>query len=204
MHLEPLASFSRSLASSGASPDWEKEVCFVLLQLINGLKYLQAQGIEDADLSHFLLTHEDATAHKRLIIVEGAPAEERLGLCRTAIDVIRRIFGAPDDDALPDRPDSVQLFRTMTELLRANGSMALGQVKSMLEFKLWGPSDATSDQQVLQHWLDLERATVLNDIIRSQGLLHIELDVHEEYHLLFLVRTCAKTLREAAMLFRTM
>ena len=53
----------------------------------------------------------------------------------------------------------------------------------------------------MQRWLDLERATVLNNLIRTQGLWNIQLTVYEEYHLLFLVRTCAKMLREASLLF---
>jgi hypothetical protein len=42
------------------------------------------------------------------------------------------------------------------------------QVKSMLEYMLWGPSDITMSQsreQGLQRWLDLERATVLNNLV---------------------------------------
>merc|ERR1712037_136308 len=92
-------------------------------------------------------------------------------------------------------------------------SVSLGQVKSMLEYMLWGPSDiifdlktgreAESREEALQRWLDLERATVLNNLIRTQGLWNIQLTVYEEYHLLFLVRTCAKMLREASLLFES-
>ena len=80
------------------------------------------------------------------------------------------------------------------------------QVKSMLEYMLWGPSDITMSQsreQGLQRWLDLERATVLNNLIRTQGLWNIELTIFEEYHLLFLVQTCAKMLLEASLLFES-
>ena len=80
------------------------------------------------------------------------------------------------------------------------------QVKSMLEYMLWGPSDITMSQsreQGLQRWLDLERATVLNNLIRTQGLWNIELTIFEEYHLLFLVQTCAKMLHEASLLFES-
>ena len=38
------------------------------------------------------------------------------------------------------------------------------------------------------------KTTVLNNLIRTQGLWNIQLTVYEEYHLLFLVRTCAKML----------
>ena len=100
----------------------------------------------------------------------------------------------------------------MAELLQVESSMALGQVKSMLEYMLWGPSDIAfevsnqnqeSREQALQRWLDLERATVLHNLIRTQGLWRIHLTVFEEYHLLFLVQTCAKMLHEASLLFES-
>ena len=113
---------------------------------------------------------------------------------------------------LPEITPSVGMFRTMAELLQVESSMALGQVKSMLEYMLWGPSDIAfevgnqnqeSREQALQRWLDLERATVLHNLIRTQGLWRIHLTVFEEYHLLFLVQTCAKMLHEASLLFES-
>merc|ERR1712179_417986 len=88
---------------------------------------------------------------------------------------------------LPEITPSVGMFRTMAELLQVESSMALGQVKSMLEYMLWGPSDIAFEvsshqetrEESLQRWLDLERATVLHNLIRSQGL-RIQLTVFEE------------------------
>jgi hypothetical protein len=75
----------------------------------------------------------------------------------------------------------------------------------MLEYMLWWPDDITLTQpreQGLQHWLDLERASVLNNLIRTRGLWNIELTIFEEYHLLFLVQTCAKMMLESSMMFK--
>lgn len=74
------------------------------------------------------------------------------------------------------------------------------QVKSILEYSLWGPSDATlgnlQDRElVLQRWLDLERATVLHALVRAKA----PLTVTDEYQLLFLVRTSAKIMCEASL-----
>ena len=114
---------------------------------------------------------------------------------------------------LPQIIPSVSMFSTMAVILQKDAAMSLGQVKSMLEFMLWGPSDiifelktgreTESREEALQRWLDLERATVLNNMIRTQGLWNIQLNVYEEYHLLFLVRTCAKMVREASLLFES-
>lgn len=75
------------------------------------------------------------------------------------------------------------------------------QVKSVLEFLLWGPADATlggprERETSLQRWLDLERATVLHALVRARA----QLSVADEYQLLFLVRTSAKIMCEASLL----
>ena len=74
---------------------------------------------------------------------------------------------------------SVSMFITMAVILQRDGGVSLGQVKSMLEYMLWGPSDiifdfrhgreAESREEALQRWLDLERATVLHNIIAAGG-----------------------------------
>ena len=206
----------------------EKEISFILLQLINGLKYLQAQGAEDVkgELDRFLLARAEADTNHRLIITEDSDANgsvRRITLCQCALAAMLYMFNMenPVEKACRDREGiqlpqilpSVSMFKTMATILQKDGSVALGQVKSMLEYMLWGPSDiifevnavreAESREESLQRWLDLERATVLNNMIRSQGLWNITLTVYEEYHLLFLVRTCAKMLREASLLFES-
>ena len=144
-------------------------------------------------------------------------------LCQCALSAMLQLFDIPNPVAaacepqqkieLPQVIPSVSMFKTMAVILQQGGSVSLGQVKSMLEYMLWGPSDiifdlktgreAESREEALQRWLDLERATVLNNLIRTQGLWNIQLTVYEEYHLLFLVRTCAKMLREASLLFES-
>lgn len=83
--------------------------------------------------------------------------------------------------------------------------MSLSQVKSVLEFNLWGPTDVTlgmplKDRELaLQRWLDLERATVLHGLVGTR----VQLSVLEECHLLFLVRSSAKMMSEAALLLES-
>ena len=213
--------------------EFEKDMSFVLLQLINGLKFLQAQGIEEtiADLDNFLLARSDNDTNHRLIITEechkpapsSSSSPNKMTLCQCALAAMLQLFDIPNPVAaacepqqkieLPQVIPSVSMFKTMAVILQQGGSVSLGQVKSMLEYMLWGPSDiifdlktgreAESREEALQRWLDLERATVLNNLIRTQGLWNIQLTVYEEYHLLFLVRTCAKMLREASLLFES-
>lgn len=76
----------------------------------------------------------------------------------------------------------------------------LFQVKSVLEYALWGPSDVPLNgtnkerELALQRWLDLERATILHGLVRSR----VELSAYDECHLMFLVRSSAKIMSEAS------
>lgn len=234
LQIQPFETFAKNLKQRRKSrhhEEWEKDMSFILLQLINGLKFLQAQGIEEvvATLDHFLLSRGDNDSNCRLIITEechalsGASEESRMSLCACALAAMLQLFDIKDPVNLaqekqqkidlPQIIPSVSMFSTMAVILQKDAAMSLGQVKSMLEFMLWGPSDiifelktgreTESREEALQRWLDLERATVLNNMIRTQGLWNINLNVYEEYHLLFLVRTCAKMLREASLLFES-
>lgn len=208
--------------------EFEKEMSFILLQLINGLKSLQAQGTEESrtELDRFLLSKREQDTNYRLIITETEHLEKegrKMSLCQCALAAMLMMFDIDnpievacrerETITLPQILPSVSMYNTMAVILQKDGSVALGQVKSMLEYMLWGPSDiifefnlereAESREESLQRWLDLERATVLNNMIRSQGVWNISLTVYQEYHLLFLVQTCAKMLREASLLFES-
>ncbi len=238
--------YARSLKARRKSlnrlAEFEKDLSFVLLQLINGLKFLQAQGLEDtrASLDHFLLARRDTDENYRLIITEEsyssaatAPPAAKMSLCQCALAAMLQLFDLADPVGLAMRERSplltlppilasVSMFTTMAVILQKDApTTSLGQVKSMLEYMLWGPSDIIFEQAArpggaggreesreasLQRWLDLERATLLQSMVRSQsggggGLATVS--VYQEYHLLFLVRTCAKMLREASLLFES-
>ena len=158
--LEMFASrISKNVRKSPQS--WEKEICFVFLQLINALKYLQAQGIEDisvSSLDYFLLVRDDKDPHYRIVMVENhirqSQKSQITSLCSIGLaamlllfkceNPIKRILSPLDDNdkiELPELTPSVGMFSIMCELLQHRSSMALGQVKSMLEYMLWGPND---------------------------------------------------------------
>ena len=231
LQVETLEMFASRVSKNikNNSQSWEKEVSFVFLQLINSLKYLQAQGTEEissSSLEYFLLVRDDKDPHYRIILIEDhikRQENEVLSLCSVGLagllllfqfeNPVQKVMSYANNERikLPELTPSVGMFSIMCELLRRSSSVALGQVKSMLEYMLWGPNDIAFEfieehkrEEELQRWLDLERATVLNNLIRTKGwLCNIELAVFEEYHLLFLVQTCAKMLHEASMLFES-
>ncbi|XP_015598904.1 PHD finger protein rhinoceros isoform X2 [Cephus cinctus] len=174
-----------------------RESSFILLQFVNALKSLQARGIEESpkNLSNVVLCREDKDACYRLYLLQGLNMdvsdereEERVSLCQCALVALQELF-------LTSKLPLIQ------ELLIREKAVTLSQVKSVLEFSLWGPADTTlggprEREVVLQRWLDLERATVLHALVRARA----PLTVTDEYHLLFLVRTSAKMMCEASIL----
>ena len=63
-----------------------------------------------------------------------------------------------------------------------------------LEFTMFGPAadliDGDPDpMDMFQRWLDVERASALNELIRTQGLWRVKLSVMEEFRLSFLIST---------------
>ncbi|KAJ8686935.1 hypothetical protein QAD02_022729 [Eretmocerus hayati] len=198
-----LTSFAASLGSSTLHQDAEstsRESSFVLLQLVSSLKSLQARGIEEApaDLGNVILCREDKQTYHRLYLLQGLNAEscesnqiEYASLCQCALNALEQL----------DLTKKLPLIR---ELLVREKAVTLSQVKSVLEFSLWGPSDAVGlggpreRETALQRWLDLERATLLQALVRAPRAAQLELV--DEYQLLFLVRTSAKIMCEASLL----
>lgn len=94
-----------------------------------------------------------------------------------------------------------KLSSLINSILSNERAVSLTQVKSLLEFSLWGPSDVALGVTVrerelaLQRWLDLQRATVLHGLVCTK----IHLTVYEEYHLMFLVRSTARMMCDASM-----
>ncbi|XP_025267179.1 uncharacterized protein LOC105259582 isoform X2 [Camponotus floridanus] len=195
LHVTTIQSFgamSRDISNESAN----REALFVLLQLVNALKSLQARGIEDANrsLNDVILCREDV--YYRLYLLQGRlnidpsdePGEERISLCECALIALRQLHLTSE---LP----------IIRDLLIREKAVTLSQVKSVLEFSLWGPADVPlggprEREVALQRWLDLERANVLHALVKTKAALTII----DEYQLLFLVRTTAKIMSEASML----
>lgn len=95
-----------------------------------------------------------------------------------------------------------KLTPLLKDILQEERAISLNQAKSVLEFMLWGPLDVVQGVPVeerelsLQRWLDLERATVLHGLVRTR----VQLNVFEQLHLLFLVRSTAKVMCDASVL----
>ncbi|XP_068633903.1 uncharacterized protein [Battus philenor] len=204
------------------------EAIFMMLQLINGLKCLQARGVEEISesLTSFISLKElqpmvshgstlnlpspddrlnslwapKTNSYGRLCILQGlsdeincsrsSDEEHHSSLCKCAIRAVEILL--PGEKLSP----------LLKEVLQEERAISLNQAKSVLEFMLWGPLDVVQGVPVeerelsLQRWLDLERATVLHGLVRTR----VQLNVFEQLHLMFLVRSTAKAMCDASVL----
>ncbi|XP_061393968.1 uncharacterized protein LOC133329510 [Musca vetustissima] len=172
-----------------------REVAFIMLQLINGMKHLQVKAVEEMplSLSNVVLSKEydNKDAQARLCVLQGTQQDEDepMGtLCKCA------------HVALTEMLPATKMTPIVADILKQDRSESLSKSKSVLEYILWGPSDvvltgSTKERETaLQRWLDLERATVLHGLVRTR----VELTVYDECHLMFLVRSTAKIMNDAA------
>ncbi|XP_016960802.1 serine-rich adhesin for platelets [Drosophila biarmipes] len=186
-------------ANANAMPAFDdvmtREVAFIMLQLVNGMKNLQAKAIEETplSLSNVVLSKDmdNKDAQARLCVLQGNnnDDDEPMGtLCKCA------------HSALVDMLPATKITPILADILQQERAESLSKAKAVLEFVLWGPSDVALTGSVkerelaLQRWLDLERATVLHGLVRTR----VELTVYDECHLMFLVRSTAKMMNDAA------
>nr|CAI5867098.1 unnamed protein product [Callosobruchus analis] len=202
LQIHTIQSYSDHLKSKSqnAEETW-KDSNFVMLQLVNALKTLQAQGIEElpVSLSCFVLCKEmEKDNHHRLCILQqglatDSDSEKHATLCACALKALTLLQTSPKISSL------------LQSLLNHERAVSLTQVKSVLEFTLWGPSDVALGSTVrerelaLQRWLDLQRATVLHGLVCAR----VQLTVYEECHLTFLVRSNARMMSDASLLIES-
>ena len=194
LQIETVETYGKNfIHGSTVSEESKKEIHFVLLQIINAFKTLQAQGIEEAsiNLMNLVVCREEKDPHPRICITDSFERSENgNSLCQCLIHTIKENFPPTD------------LTNLLTSILLKEKATSLSQAKGILEFILWGPADIIfgnsnrERESCLQRWLDLERATVLHGLVRTRA----ELTVFEEWQLLFLVRTSAKIMAEASLL----
>ncbi|XP_066973224.1 streptococcal hemagglutinin [Macrobrachium rosenbergii] len=196
--------------------EWERQTCLLLLQYVTALKQLQAQGVEETCIELTLAARgsDDAgqDSDPRVIIVppveSGIPLKS---LCECAAITTLMLMGVepPEsvrdwDLSIPAPVPSQRAFRCLLQLLNEEKAGSLTKVKCILEVLLFGPDNSGNESKTpeeveaaLERWLDLERATVLHTLIRGP----LQSSVLTKYHLLFLVRTTPRVLRETMKLF---
>ncbi|CAH1967972.1 unnamed protein product [Acanthoscelides obtectus] len=173
LQIHTFQSYSDYLKSKFQNPDeaW-KDSNFVMLQLVNALKILQAQGIEElpVSLSCFVLCKEmEKDNHHRLCVLQpdlttDTDPEKHATLCACALKALNLLQTSPKISCL------------LQSLLGHERAVSLTQVKSVLEFTLWGPSDVALGSTVRERELALQsgsNAILLGKIINLWMVLEL-------------------------------
>ena len=88
---------------------------------------------------------------------------------------------------------STQMADKLSSLIQQQPSHSLDKLCQYVEFAMFGPAvdrlDDADPMDTFQRWLDVERASALNELIRTQGLWRVKLSIVEEFRLTFLIST---------------
>ncbi|GBP87502.1 hypothetical protein EVAR_57309_1 [Eumeta japonica] len=189
------------------------EAIFMMLQLINGLKCLQARGVEEIPdaLTSFVALKENQPAaggggggpsstgtddqltslsapktnsYARLCILQGL--SEDINYKSTEDEHLNSLCKCALkalDVLLPGE----KLTPLLKEVLREERAVSLNQAKSVLEFMLWGPLDVVQGVPVQDRELSLQRWLDLERATVLHGLVRtrVQLNVFEQLHLMF-------------------
>ena len=170
-----------------------------LLQIWRALSWLQERGVSKVFHDQMVFYRENSADFYRLVwlpTVAGRP--DRRSKSFTTTKNQKSSPAALIEDAVVEvvhilSPNlGVQLAEKFLDIFQASEDGGLDKMSQYAEYLLFGPMDDLTDQNfdplpMIQRWLDVERASVLNELIRTQGLWRIKLSVLEEFHLSFLV-----------------
>ena len=169
----------------------QQSLC-VVLQICRAVEWQQQQQQQNSALriqpEEIVFYREDNRDAYRLFWLTGSGVEERSvrDILSTSVRLLAPLL-------------TVQQTDKLYSLIQQRAD----KVIAYLEFALFGPSDELMDSDpepldTFQRWLDVERASVLNELIRSQGLWRVKLSILEEFRLSFLVSTSPQRLLDTS------
>ena len=190
-----LGEMSQMLAKEYDEDESLERILCTMLQVCHSCIWLRDKGIDHIDHERIIFYREDWQDYHRILFMptlimannkECAQPAKR-SLAESILAVINMFSGSLTADLCKQLTSIVQLP------IKGMQKMAL-----YLEYLLYGPLEDAPDQDLvtMQRWLDVERASVLNRLIKTQGLWRVKLSVLEEFQLSFLVYTAPNILLE--------
>ncbi|KAJ1525900.1 hypothetical protein ONE63_009089 [Megalurothrips usitatus] len=173
--VDTLASYGAWLRGDGhhGGEDAWREAGLAMLQLLNALLAMHTLRMDKAvEPDSVVLLRDPAQPH-------ATPQLAMLGLHSAASDAVR-------------------IASVRVRIAQPLNVAPLARAKAVLEYWLWGPSEAVCSPAALQRWLDLERATVLHRLVCAKESQRLA--IQQQSHLLFLVHTNAAAMADAARL----
>ncbi|XP_076356707.1 uncharacterized protein LOC143249957 [Tachypleus tridentatus] len=203
------------------------EIGFIMLQLIQILKNLQAEGIEKLDPKgdNFLLAQPDDQHHSFVVLlthpspdevgclVKSESEDNKVTLCHFALKnlfLLLRVQNIEEIGYIVDSQlsnTSAQAFVSVANLLDQEKAFSLSHAKALLEYMLWGPKETNHypedvSQQTdvfLQRWLDVNKAQILKTL---SATFTSPISIYDENHASFLMRTNVRSLKELSSLLK--
>ncbi|CAL1299348.1 unnamed protein product [Larinioides sclopetarius] len=208
--------FTENLPAS-LSEENEKELCFIILQLIHSLKSLQAQGIESIDSSfqNLILAKTKQDKYNTLVFLYDNCFDEndymsdscKISLCQYALMLLFQMLGIQSVEefmlvsgAKFSSEISQKVFKAAISLLSEEKAVSLSQTKTLFECFLWEVTkvmesleESDDIESVLHRWLDIKRANYIKNIFDDSSC---DINVQSEYYSQFLLRTSIRNIKE--------
>ena len=187
-------------SGEGATESRLQQALCILLQICRALEWSSAQQPtkirpelnRPVNSEEMVFYREDSQDAYRLLWLPGGGASL---IPKDVLSVSLRILG---------QLLTAQLAEEISSLIRDHHKDGMAKLIPYLEMALFGPAGdlvTNGDQEpldVFQRWLDVERASVLNELIRTQGLWRVKLTVMEEFRLAFLISSSSHHLLESS------
>ncbi|GFU09651.1 uncharacterized protein NPIL_281611 [Nephila pilipes] len=216
-NISTIECFTESLPMS-LTEENEKELCFIILQLIHSLKSLQAQGIESIESSfqNLILAKTKKDKYNTLVFLYDNCYDEndymsdscKISLCQYTLLLLFQMLGIQSVEEFILISDSKfssevtkKVFKTAISLLSEEKAVSLSQTKTLFECFFWEITrvfecleDSDDVDSVLHRWLDIKRASYIKNIYDDENLCDI--NIQSEYYSQFLLRTSIRNVRE--------
>ncbi|CEF61130.1 Hypothetical protein SRAE_0000025900 [Strongyloides ratti] len=208
------AQFLHHSSNSINPTKYEEHVCFIMLQLLTALKYLQSDGVErlSTNFKEFLITYHHSDLQiclqtfeylPRLFLLKEAidvneDENQNVGMCKYAMRALYTLLNHKMHTIIPEiieRSEFSFPLKRCAELLSMDKSSSLSEAKSVLEMAFFvGPTKFVQEDEA-KIWLDINRANLLNKIL---GIILTKnenfLDLKEKMHIQFLLSSTPKSL----------
>uniref|UniRef100_A0A0K0ELT8 Protein kinase domain-containing protein n=1 Tax=Strongyloides stercoralis TaxID=6248 RepID=A0A0K0ELT8_STRER len=207
------AQFLHHSSNSINPTKYEEHVCFIMLQLLSALKYLQSDGVErlSTNFKEFLITYHHSDLQiclqtfeylPRLFLLKEAidvneDENQNVGMCKYAMRALytllnHKMHTIPE---IIERSEFSFPLKKCAELLSMDKSSSLSEAKSVLEMAFFvGPTKFIRESEA-KIWLDINRAHLLNRVL---GIILTKnenfLDLKEKMHIQFLLSSTPKSL----------
>lgn len=183
--MKQLPSLLMDETGEGAADSRLQQALCVLLQLCRAAELSVQEGSTSVNCEEIVFYRENSQDAYRLFWLPGNVVKETISAGSRLLKELLTPQLVADVNAILEQPDGLE------------------KTASFLEMSLFGPAGNLTDGEpldVFQRWLDVERASVLNELIRTQGLWRVKLSVMEEFRLAFLVSSSPHHLLETSQI----